>query len=251
MILCRYITFLSFQIPSYGLFLCLAIFLSGFFILRRAQWLGINFEDMIVIMAVSVAVSIIFGGLLYILVTYSPQQIWQYVQKRNFSFLFHSGLVFYGSLFGGIIGAIVSGRLLRVNLARAETAIVPFLPLGHAVGRVGCMMAGCCYGIKYEGFFAVKNQYAGGFCFPVQAVEAFFNLCIMAVLLKRAGKDSVQHRLLSLYLVMYSAVRFFVEFLRGDLIRGLHYGLSTSQWISLAIMVICLSITIWHKYANN
>lgn len=235
----RYIDFGCFEIPSYGLFLCSAVFLTAFFVIKKVKKCGISFENMIIIAAVSVGSALLGGGFLYIAVTYSPGQIIGYIMSADFSFLFNTGIVFFGGLLGGISGGLVCSKILGIKYEQLESAAVPYLPLGYAFGRIGCILAGCCYGFEYHGVFAVNNEFAPyDSCFPVQAVEALMNLLIMCVLLKADGKNFFRGRLLRFYLILYSAVRFVTEFFRGDTIRGIYMGLSLSQWIAVIIISV-------------
>jgi phosphatidylglycerol:prolipoprotein diacylglycerol transferase len=238
----RYLHFFNYDIPTYGLCIMIAIMLSGFLIVRKSKKAGVGFEDVLIVMAVAVAAAMFGGGLLYIIVSYSPMQIVNYIKSGDFSFLMSGGLVFYGGAIGGILGALISAKIMKIEINALERCIVPYIPLGHAVGRIGCLLAGCCYGFKYEGIFAVENHYAieEGTFFPVQAVESVMNLIIMVIMLLYAAKVRSNYSVLSLYLCMYGTVRFFLEFLRGDQIRGIALGLSTSQWVSITIILLCL-----------
>lgn len=237
--MCRYIHFLNFDIPSYGLFLCLAIFITSFFIFQKSRNTGIQTDDLIIISAFSIGTAIISGTFMYIIITYPLNEIIKYISSGDFSFISNLGIIFYGGLTGGILGAVFSAKKLHINIIELEKSVVPYLPLGHAIGRIGCITAGCCYGFKYDGFLSVNNIYAGGNRFPIQAVEILFNLIIMYVLLRISDKKLYKYALLSAYLEMYSVMRFFLEFFRADAVRGIFFGISTSQWFSLAILLIC------------
>lgn len=246
--LCRYIPFFGVSVPSYGLLLCVAVFTVGFLVLRQAKEVEISFEDMIIFQAVSIGAALCGGVILYLFITYSPQQLLTYVRRGDFSFLRSSGLVFYGGLIGGIFGALLSAKYLRITIERLEKIVVPYLPLGHAIGRMGCLMAGCCYGFEYHGIFAVQNPFAAyESCFPVQALEAVLNLVVMLILHFAAKKPAYRYRLLCLYLKLYAAVRFFTEFFRADIIRGSYFCFSTSQWISILLFLCSLLYGILQK----
>ena len=112
--------------------------------------------------------------------------------------------------------------------------VVPAFPLFHGFGRIGCFMAGCCYGVK----LATPAELFGIFTLdrlPVQLIEAGFEFLLFAVLLfcekKQAKTDTLQ-----IYLITYAIFRFCIEFFRGDAIRGIFLGFSTAQWVSLAII---------------
>lgn len=236
----RYINIFGKTIPSYGVMLFAAVFLAGAWALIRAQKRNIAWEDMMVVTAAAVGSALIFGCALYISITYTPQMIWKYISSGDFSFLFNSGIVFYGGLIGGVVGGTVAARLMKMNFGTVEEIIIPCLPLGHAIGRIGCILAGCCYGFEYHGIFAVKNEYApGGECFPIQVAEVLFNMIIMHVLMRLLRKRRKSGVLLFTYLAMYAVMRFAAEFFRADAVRGAFLAFSTSQWISLLLFVSC------------
>ena len=135
-------------------------------------------------------------------------------------------------------------------------AIVPCIPLGHAIGRVGCLFAGCCYGLPYNGIGAIHLNPVGIThpVFPVQLLEAVLNLILSGCLLLYSRKKPSGYSLLFLYLICYAVIRFLLEFLRGDQIRGLFIGLSTSQWISLLMLLsgsLLLFLAHTHKKMGN
>lgn len=236
-----YITFGDFKIPSYGLCMAIAIFVCAFLANIRARSRGISSEDMLIFSAVIVGAFSLGGGLLYIIVSYSLSEIYQYIINFDLAFLSKGGLVFFGGLIGGITGGLVCAKVLKLEIDMLEECVVPLIPLGHAVGRIGCLLAGCCRGIEYDGVFAVENKLfsATATYFPVQALEAVLNIGITVVLLLYIKKEHHKYDVLFAYLMIYAIVRFCLEFLRGDEIRGIFLGISTSQWVSLILFFAC------------
>jgi len=250
-----FINIFGLHIPSYGLCFTSALLLCGFLIIRSAKKRGICFEDMIIIITATMSVAIMGAKLLYILVTYTPAQMLGYIKNLDFTFIIDGGIVFYGGLIGGMLGAVVACKLLKVPLTDFERCAVPYVPLGHAIGRIGCLLAGCCHGFEYYGPLAVKSEFLadGKMYFPIQAVEAIMNVVIMVILLlyrrKTDKKDTSDHGILILYLLLYSIMRFTNEFFRGDSIRGVNI-LSTSQWISVALFIACIAAIVFRKKKN-
>jgi phosphatidylglycerol:prolipoprotein diacylglycerol transferase len=107
-------------------------------------------------------------------------------------------------------------------------------------------MSGCCYGREYNGIFSVQFPYNESIPgldsvrrIPVQIIEAGLNFIAAIVLLILAYKAVLkQGQLLGIYIVYYTIARFFIEMLRGDEIRGVIYGISTSQIISIILLPI-------------
>ncbi len=226
-------------IGTYGACMALAFLVVVGLAIRKGRTLSILPEDILLTAACAVGCGLLCGKLLYIAVTYSASELLAWIHAGNFDFLKSGGIVFYGGLFGGIGGSILGAKLAKWKIAELERVSVPYIPLGHAIGRIGCMMAGCCYGIPYNGFGALHYPDAvsgvsptQGY-FPVQLLEAALDVGIFACLRRIERTRYRRFALLFTYLGMYGIVRFVTEFLRGDSIRGIYAGFSTSQWISL------------------
>jgi len=167
-----------------------------------------------------------------------------------------SGLVFYGGLMGAYAGILIFCRIYKFYaLPELNNATVVF-PLFHFFGRIGCTLNGCCYGIEYHGPLAihyteaqivpgVSDDIADFSRFPVQLLEAVLELALFFVLLAIYRKAKDKYSLTSIYLLVYSIIRFFDEFLRGDAVRKIWGPFSTSQWISLIIFVsVVITLTV-------
>lgn len=251
--MCPYINIFGRTIPTYGLCIVLAAIVCFSFAIWRAKKKQVLIEDVFIVLASGCGFAIIGAKLLYLIVTYSLEDIINFIKNGDFSFLEGSGLVFLGGLICSIIGAWIGSLLAKRKLADFEALIVPIIPVGHAIGRIGCLMAGCCYGKLYDGPFAVhyRNWTTGEWTvegyFPIQLLEALLN-CVMAVVLYiRSNKKHPEYFLLLDYLMYYSITRFFLEFLRGDAERGIYDGFSTSQWISIGLLLITIVIRIVKK----
>ena len=158
-----------------------------------------------------------------------------------------SGFVFYGGLAGGALFGAWAARALRLPALPLLDRAAPALALGHGVGRVGCFLAGCCYGRPAEPPWGIVLAEALGAprdvpLFPVQLLESALLFLLFFILRALYRRAALRGRLLPLYLGVYAVLRFFLEFLRGDAIRGLYFGLSTSQWISGGIL---LALAAW------
>ncbi|MDE6405848.1 MAG: prolipoprotein diacylglyceryl transferase [Lachnospiraceae bacterium] len=157
-----------------------------------------------------------------------------------------SGFVFYGGLLGALLAVRTASRYFGLDFCKVAAILTPALPLAHALGRVGCAVVGCCYGRETRmciGISYTDSMYApnGIRLFPVQIIEALADLLIFIVLvfilLKRTDIYAA-FGVFERYLVMYACVRFLLEFMRGDSVRG-HLGwFSTSQWISIIILLL-------------
>lgn len=240
-----YIQLFGRTIGTYGICMVAAFCLVAWLSYRSGRTRGLLLEDLLLIVATTLGGALLCGGMLYVFVTYSWQQILSFIRQGDFRFL-GSGIIFYGGLGGGILGALLGIRIASSSLSTVEYAVVPFIPLGHAIGRVGCVLAGCCHGFPYSGPFALYYPQslvglpADQGYFPVQPLESLVNIliCFFLTWYKKYAKRTSD--LLFIYLGLYSVSRFFLEMLRGDALRGLWNGISTSQWISILIFTVCL-----------
>jgi phosphatidylglycerol---prolipoprotein diacylglyceryl transferase len=146
------------------------------------------------------------------------------------SFWLGGGFVFYGGLLGGGLFSLISLYVLKNwSLKNSEFLVVP-LTMGHAIGRVGCFLAGCCFGSKTSS--VIGTHLHGALRHPVQLYEAG-GLVLIAL-----GVTKLKNFRLPFYLICYGLLRFGLEFIRGDEIRGGWLELSTSQWISLLLILL-------------
>lgn len=161
--------------------------------------------------------------------------------------LLRGGFVFYGGLIGGILGIYIYAKVFKISFKKLLLIIVPCIPLVHAFGRIGCLLAGCCYGMEYNGFGHIiftNTPYAPNNIplFPSQLIEAICNTIIFIVLLVTYKKFTGTYKTIGIYCILYSIVRFTLEVFRGDAIRGIVLHLSTSQWISIILFIIGIAI---------
>ena len=149
--------------------------------------------------------------------------------------LISSGLVFYGGLIGGLLGIFFASRKTKQHFLTFTDLMAPCFCLAHAGGRVGCLMAGCCYGMEYSGPCAVVIQ--GVSRLPTQLMEAAFLVILSGVLISLFRKKPRRGVVTGWYMTVYAVWRFIIEFFRADE-RGAVGALSTSQFISLFILAL-------------
>ncbi len=236
----------------YGLCSILGLLAAGTVMYNLAKKYGIYAQD-IALLGIAVAVGMLVGGHILYGITHTSDIIYlfknmpQYTAREFWLKLGNcfSGMVFYGGLIGSLAGIAVFKRFkIAVNLKKANVTDMysVVIPLFHVFGRIGCFLAGCCYGIESSfGFIVHGNTLSPEINdvrrFPTPLLEAGCNLVIFAVLFMLYKKERAKGKLLYIYLLIYPVVRFALEFLRGDDIRGFLFGLSTSQWISIGLFV--------------
>lgn len=239
-----YLNLFGLKIPSYGLMMALAFIAAIVLCYYRAKKAGLDVDKILNLAIIAIITGMVGAYLLYIFVTYSFSEIIGSIKDGSFYVFKSGGLVFYGGFILAAVCCIGYVLIKKLSLAEYATAIIPSIPLAHAIGRVGCFMAGCCYGRVCDTVVSViyTNPIGGAPVgvpvFPVQLLEAVLNLIIFAILLVYTRKKAKSFSSVFLYLLCYSIVRFTVEYFRADEIRGIFLGLSTSQWISIALLLI-------------
>lgn len=165
----------------------------------------------------------------------------------------NTGIVFYGGLLGYVTAFIFICKIWHKGVEPGAVDLMAVsIPLFHAVARVGCFFAGCCYGTETTSRFAVRySTYIGAevntaMRIPVQLVESGINAVIFTVLMVLLFRGEYKGKLLMAYLLMYAVTRISTELLRGDAARGIWRGVSFSQLIS-AVIIITVSITLFYS----
>lgn len=152
----------------------------------------------------------------------------------------HGGLIYYGGFIGGCIAVVVFARMYKESVTSLLDFAITAIPLGHALGRIGCFINGCCYGAPGNWPWCVYT--VGAVRHPVQLYETAFNLALYAFLLWYYPRKKKDGTVLALYLMFYSEWRFVIEFLRGDE-RLSWLGFHDAQWISLGLFTV--GILLW------
>ena len=168
--------------------------------------------------------------------------------------LMSGGFVFYGGFIGGFLGLLIYVKQFKMKFLPFLDVYAAVVPLGHAFGRVGCLFGGCCYGMEYDGPFAVVYHSSLNMStplntplLPMQLIEALGLLLIFAIVLTVYLKGAKTGTVPVVYVLCYSVMRFTLEFLRADSERGNLLGLSTSQWISLGLIITVILSVIFYR----
>jgi len=159
--------------------------------------------------------------------------LWPLQPFDHWGELLTSGRSIAGALLVGFIAVEVAKPLLRYDIPPNDRFAVA-LPFSIALGRIGCLVAGCCRGAPWDGPFAIV-YHDGVLRHPAQLYEALFQLLAGWALLVLWRRGALFGRLFALYLVTYGIFRFATEFIRDT--AKPFAGLSAYQWMSLAMIV--------------
>jgi len=227
----------SFTLHSYGVMVALAFSVAIYLARRQAIREGIQSEIFL-----DMSLWVIVGGILgartlYVIVSWEQfTDHWLDVFK-----LWQGGLVFYGGLIGALLAVLLYCRKHKFAIWKLFDICAPYAALGHALGRIGCFLNGCCYGkvnATWGVVFPALNDSMPHL--PTQLYESLADFLIFTGLVIFRKFKRFEGQLLWLYIMVYALVRFGLEFLRGDEIRGT-IGISwlhTSQLIALILFVV-------------
>lgn len=151
------------------------------------------------------------------------------------------GFVVYGGIIGGILAGYIVCRVKKLSFWDYLDCATPSIALAQGFGRIGCLLAGCCYGMETDGWCAItftNSQFAPNNVplIPTQIFSSVFDFAHFALLYVITRRSKVSGFTSALYLIIYGVGRFIIEFFRGDMIRGSVGDLSTSQFISIFIV---------------
>ena len=161
------------------------------------------------------------------------------------SYLLHSlanGWVVYGGLIGGVLGGFLFCRYKKINFLSYFDLALPSVALAQGFGRIGCFLAGCCYGRPTDspiGITFTNSAYApnGISLIPTQLISSGLDFLHFFVLLYIARHKKAEGQVGGFYLIFYSIGRFILEYFRGDMERGSVGELSTSHFIAIFTLI--------------
>src|SRR6266849_5024649 len=236
---------------TYGVLLAAAYLLGLKLAMVRAKARDLD-ANRVLDLGIYIIISALIGAKLLLLVTDFRAFT---ADPRELLTLARSGGVFYGGLILAVIVALVYIRRVGLPLWTTCDVFAPGIALGHVVGRFGCLFAGCCYGretsvpwaITFTDPFAAANVGTplDRPLHPTQLYEAGAEFLILVLLLttERKGRPFAG-RTFWLYMLLYAASRFVIEFYRGDE-RGSVGMFSTSQFISIILAPLAIVMLVY------
>ena len=164
------------------------------------------------------------------------------------------GLIFYGGLILGSIALVAFARRRRIPLWKMADFAIPGLAVGHALGRIGCFLNGCCYGraasahpgwgVVYPACSEPGRLFPDVPLYPVQVFEAAALLVLWGILVWAYPRKRRPGTVFALYLLLYPPCRFVLEYLRGDPRQG-WASVDAAQWISVGLFACAVALFIW------
>lgn len=241
-------------IYSYGLMLAIAYLICVALALYRANSIGIAPHHIL-----DLSVYILISGIIGARLLYVAMNLSYYLGHPVEIFLLQKGgLAFHGGFVLALIAGVFIVKRRGLPLGKIADLIILYLPLAHAIARIGCFLNGCCYGKPTGAAWAVQfpshslavHQFGPDhFIHPVQFYSSLVNLGIFLMLVLR--KKRFEGELIFDYMILYGAGRFILEIWRADN-PVVFWGLSTFQLISLGMVLFGFIVRpVIERHARN
>lgn len=225
------------DIMWYGVLISLGVLLGVFFALREAKRTGFKGDDVLDFLLMAIPAAIVGARAYYVIFTwdYYSGNIFEIINIRK------GGLAIHGALIAGVITGILFCRKRKINVLELLDILIPSVALGQAIGRWGNFVNQEAHGGPTDLPWGIVVN--GQKVHPTFLYESIINFAVFIFLTWFARKKKTTHgQILALYLILYSAGRFFIEGLRTDSLMFLN--MRVAQLISLAM--ILSGIALWY-----
>ncbi|MDH5639521.1 MAG: prolipoprotein diacylglyceryl transferase [Nitrospinota bacterium] len=234
---------------TYGLLVATGFLVGIWWMARLGEQEGIDRDTTYDLAFWCVLSAIVGSRIFFVIVNYQ-----HYLQNPLDVFkIWSGGLVFYGGLIGALAAGLVFTRIKGLSFWKLADITAPGAALGHAIGRLGCFFAGCCYGLQTDvpwavTFTNVKSIAPTGIpLHPSQLYDSANELIIFSILMLLRKHKKFEGQVFWSWIGLYAVGRSIVEMYRSDP-RGAVFGgaLSTSQMVAVAALTAALSVYAWN-----
>jgi phosphatidylglycerol---prolipoprotein diacylglyceryl transferase len=231
---------------SYGLMLVVGFVVAIWFARKRASRFGLE-PDKISDAAFVAIIAGVLGARIGFIIQYLPDFLSDY--HKLFAWRFE-GLTSFGGLVGGALAVLVWTRFAKVRTVNLCDAIAPSFLIGHAIGRIGCLLNGCCYGGKCDlpwgiRVLADKNHFLPGHYHPAQIYDMFLNFAALAIVLYMERSRWRPGFTTAWVLILHGLARFIYEFWRAGTTSGYVGRLPITEAQLAAIGVTVVGVVVW------
>jgi len=223
-------------VHGYGLMIAIGVVVALLVGDFRAKKKGLDGDLIYGLTLTTVVLGFLAARILYIITE------WQEFVQDPMSYVTGTGFVVFGGIMGGALTIWGYCKWKKMDFLAYLDLMIPSVALAQGFGRIGCFLAGCCYGKETDsciGITFTNSDFAPNNVklLPSQLIMSAGDFLIAVILLIYAKKDCSKGKVSALYLMIYSVGRFFVEFTRND-DRGFVGALSTSQFIGIFIFIV-------------
>lgn len=244
------------SVAWYGIMVALAVLaLVAWTLLQVRKGANLSYDTVLNVALVGIPSGVIFARLLHVVdnivvAKLQPElalagRVIDYTQYPE-QIIGASGLTIYGAVLGAALGIWIFSKVRKTSFGYLADVLAPGIILAQAIGRVGCTLNGCCYGVETHALSAViytnPESYAhiGVPVHPTQIYEIIYNLIVFVVLVRLRGRFRPDGSLFLIYLGLYSAWRFGISFLRDGM--PFLFGLQQAQVIALIILAVAIPL---------
>jgi len=234
-------------IYTYGVMVALGIFFGSLILVRLGEREGIRREDIVDTAFWSVVAGFIGARLFFFI--YNPEYLKPWY--RLF-YIWEGGLVWYGGVIFGALTAIYFIRKRKIPVWKFADVVSIALSVGLGFGRIGCTMAGCCYGKVCHAPFAIvfTNPHSAAPLniplWPTEPVSSAANFLIALILYLLYRRRKVPGEIFGFYLILYGTFRFLIEFVRATP-KEILGTFSNNQVISIIMVATGIAIVIYRR----
>ena len=222
-------------IYSYGLMLAIAVMAASWLTARDAEAkLGVKRENVYDLAFWVILSGIIGARIFYIFLNLD----YFFAAPLEVVMIQKGGLAWQGSLIAGFAAGIVFLKKNKIPLRKFLDVVAPYIALGHSIGRIGCLLNGCCYGkpAPWGLYFPVWDERL----IPTQLFMSVGQITIFLILRALQPRAKYDGQVFVWYLMLSSIERFTVEFFRAD--HEVYWGLSIFQYVCIGLFVIALAV---------
>ena len=240
-----------FAVGWYGVMVALAvIFLVSWVILQNRKYKILSSDSALNLSLVGIISGIIFSKLLHLI------DMWKYYLANPGQIFSGQGLTIWGAVLGATIGIWLYSLISKqFRFSEFGDMVAPGIMIAQAIGRIGCTLNGCCYGVVSDSACAVIYTYPGSYAplgipvLPTQVFEIGYDLIVFGILMLLRDKLKPRGALFIVYFALYGAWRFGIEFVREG--TPFLFGMHQAQLIGLIVLLITIPIIIirvrWKK----
>lgn len=237
----------SLEVRWYGIIVTLSIVALVLWTIRAIRKDGtISYDTILTAALVGIPSGVIVSRLLHVI------DRWDYFGQNLGQLVGFAGLTFYGAVLGGTLAIWIYSRVSKFRFGYLADLVAPGVVLAQAIGRVGCLVNGCCYGVESTLPWAICYTDTDSFgpigiaVHPTQIYEIIYNLILFGVLLKLRGRFTPDGSLFLIYLGLYALWRLVTGFLRDG--TPFILGLQQAQVIGIIVLAIVVPLLAYRTH---
>jgi len=238
----------NFNVYTWGTVIALAAFFSLFMLMRKSPKHGIKSDTILNLFLWIVLGALVGGKIAYVLFNLDSLTLGA----------LQGGFASFGAILGGLIAAGIYTKKEKINFWKIADLMAPYFALTFAIGRIGCFLRGCCFGLPTDlpwGVLYAQGSLASSvFSVPIHPTQLYESLACFAIAFllfkletrKQKGKKLIEGSIFLIFLLLYFAQRFLIDFLRYYPAKE-HLGPFTLMQIASIVIIAAIAVIIKRK----